>query len=229
MEDLSGLLDSSCIFVNFDAEENFLYMKKLIVSLMVLLGFFGITGSKSDSDPSTWSNKKVEKWFATSEWAGGWTVTPDASINKREFAVSYFKNKDRWQKAFKFFRNNDLLKLELKRYDIDDDNLYATISEYLSKNEETAKFEAHRKYIDVQYVISGKEVINIAPLTTVKEVITPYDSTKDIEFMTVDKVVNSKATPSNFFIFFPDDAHRPGLKDGVNSPVRKIVVKVRID
>ncbi|HEX7494002.1 MAG TPA: YhcH/YjgK/YiaL family protein [Bacteroidales bacterium] len=204
-------------------------MKNLIVTIMVLISFFGLTGGKSDSDPSTWSSKQIDKWFAKGQWKEGWTITPDASINKRELAVLYFKNKERWSKAFKFLKSNDLTKLELKRYDIDGDNLYATVSEYLSKNEETAKFEAHRKYIDIQYVIVGKEVMNIAPITTVKEVLTPYDVAKDIEFITVDKIVNYKASPANFFIFFPGDAHRPGIKDGVNSSVRKLVVKLKVD
>ena len=196
---------------------------------MVLISFFGLTGSKNDSDPATWSNKKIDNWFAKKEWSGGWTVTPDASINKREFAVYYFRNTARWEKAFKFLKNNDLAKLELKRYDIDGDDLFATVSEYMSKNEETTKFEAHRKYIDIQYVISGKEIMNIAPLKTVKDVVTQYDATKDIEFMTADEVINYTASPSNFFIFFPSDAHRPGLKFKVNSPVRKIVIKVKAD
>jgi YhcH/YjgK/YiaL family protein len=78
-------------------------------------------------------------------------------------------------------------------------------------------------------VISGKEIMNLAPISTLKEVLTPYDAAKDIEFITVSKVVNYKATPSNFFIFFPDDAHRPGLKDESNSPVRKVVIKVKVD
>jgi len=204
-------------------------MKKLILSIMVLISLFGLMGSKSTSDPANWSNKKIDEWFAKKEWLNRWSVTPDASINRRELAVSYFKNKDRWDKAFKFLKNTDLSKLELKRYDIDDDNLFATISEYISKNEEIAKFEAHRKYIDIQYVISGKEVMNVAPIATVKEVLTPYDATKDIEFVTVKEIVSFKANPDKFFIFFPGDAHRPGLKDGVNSPVRKIVVKVKVD
>jgi len=204
-------------------------MKKIIAGIMILITFFGLTGSKSASDPSTWSSKQVDKWFKKGEWSEGWTVTPDASINKKEFAILYFKNKERWAKAFKFLKSNDLTKLELKRYDIDGDNLFATVSEYQSKNEESAKFEAHRKYIDIQYVISGKEIMNLAPISTLKEVLTPYDAVKDIEFITVSKVVNYKASPSNFFIFFPDDAHRPGLKDGSNSPVRKIVIKVKVD
>ena len=204
-------------------------MKKIISGIMILITFFGLTGSKSASDPSTWSSKQVDKWFKKGEWSEGWTVTPDASINKKEFAILYFKNKERWAKAFKFLKSNDLTKLELKRYDIEGDNLFATVSEYQSKNEESAKFEAHRKYIDIQYVISGKEIMNLAPISTLKDVLTPYDAVKDIEFITVSKVVNYKASPSNFFIFFPDDAHRPGLKDGLNSPVRKIVIKVKVD
>ena len=204
-------------------------MKKVIIISMVLISFFGLTGTKNASDPTTWSNKKIEEWFAKKEWSQGWTVAPDASINKREFAISFFKNKDRWEKAFKFFVNNDLAKLETKRYEIDGDNLFATVSEYLSKNEETTNFEAHRKYIDIQYVIAGKEIMNIAPLKSVSEIIKTYDSTKDIEFVKVGKIVKYVATPTNFFIFFPGDAHRPGLKDSVNSPVRKIVIKVKVD
>jgi YhcH/YjgK/YiaL family protein len=204
-------------------------MKELILSIMILTGLFGFGGSSSDKDPSTWSNKKIDKWFEGKEWSNGWSVNPDASINRREFAVAYFKNKDRWNKAFGFLKNNDLSKLEVKRYNIDGDNLYASVSEYMTKNEEVAKFEAHRKYIDIQYVISGKEIMNIAPLKTTKEVVAPYDTTKDIEFMTVEKIVNCKADPSNFFIFFPDDAHRPSLKYGANSTVRKIVVKLKVD
>ena len=204
-------------------------MKKVIAAILVLISFIGLTGSKTATDPTTWNNKKIDKWFTEKKWSEGWTVAPDASINKREFAVAYFKNNERWEKAFKFLKNSDLMKLEPKRYDIDGDNLYATISEYNTKNEETTKFEAHRKYIDIQYVIKGKEIMNLTPRALVKDVVTPYDSAKDIEFMNVEKMVNHTATPAIFFIFFPTDAHRPGIKDGVNAPVRKIVIKVKVD
>jgi YhcH/YjgK/YiaL family protein len=143
--------------------------------------------------------------------------------------VAWFKNKERWEKAFTFLKTSDLSKLEAKRYDIDGDNLFATISDYVTKNPETANFEAHRKYIDIQYIISGKEIMNAVPLSTVKEIVAPYDETKDIEFMTVSKFVNYNATPSNFFIFFPDQAHRTQLKDGDNSKVRKVVIKLMVE
>jgi biofilm protein TabA len=204
-------------------------MKKNFIKVILMISLFGLIGSKVTTDPSSWSNKKIIKWFDKEEWLGGWKVTPDSSINKRELAVAYYKNRERWDKAFKFLKDSDLPKLEPKRYDIDGDNLFATVSEYLTKNEETTNFEAHRKYIDIQYVISGKEIMNIAPLSSVKDIIIPYDATKDIEFMNVDRVVNHLATPGRLFIFFPGDAHRPGLKDGVSSQVRKIVIKLKIE
>lgn len=204
-------------------------MNKLIIKIMVLTSFFSFFGCKSSTDPATWSSEKIAKWFDKGEWLNGWTVIPDASVNKKEFAVSYYKNKERWDKAFVFLKNNDLSKLELKRYDIDGDNLYAPVTEYLTKNAEDARYEAHQKYIDIQYVISGKELIGAVPTTLKNEVLVPYDSTKDVEFFTVTKGVDYKATPERFFIFFPSDAHRPSLKDGENSQVKKIVVKVKVD
>jgi biofilm protein TabA len=204
-------------------------MKKLIVLIMVLACFISFPGCKNSSDPSTWNSKKIDSWFEKKEWLNGWTVLPDASINKKEFAVSYFKNKERWDKAFAFLKSNDLSKLEVKRYDIDGDNLYAPISEYLTKNEEDARFESHQKYIDIQYVISGIEQMSIAPVSSKKDILVPYDASKDLEFMTVTQFNSFKATPERFFIFFPSDIHRPGVKVGVNSQVRKVVVKVRID
>lgn len=195
---------------------------------MVLSGISGIFGCSSD--PSHWSEAKLDKWFQKGEWLNGWKVKPDASVNKREFALSYFKYKERWDKAFKFLNLHDLTKLGVKRIDIEGDNLYATVSEYPSKNESEARFEAHRKYADIQYVISGLEQIGVTPLSNKKETVTPYDEKKDIEFLTVTDSTYHKATPGNFFIFFPSDIHKPGMKaDSVQAQIKKIVVKVKIE
>ena len=204
-------------------------MKNLFQRIMVLTIFMSITGCKSSTDPSKWNSKQIDKWFDKGEWLNGLQVEPDASIDRKEFAISYFKHKERWDKAFAFLKNSDLEKLELKRHEIDGNNVYAPVSEYMTKNEEDARYEAHLKYIDIQYVISGKELIGVAPMSQKKDVLEAYDSTKDIEFLTVTGGENRPALPDKCFIFFPEDAHRPGLKDGENSPVRKVVVKVKID
>jgi len=196
--------------------------------MMVFFSFLGLFGCKN-TDPSTWSSSKIDKWFEKGEWLNGWKIKPDASINRGEFAVSYFKQKERWDKAFTFLKENDLAKLEIKRYDIDGNNVYAPISEYLSKEDTVARYEAHRLYADIQYVISGRELIGVAPLAGLKDVLVPYDEAKDIEFMTVNTIKNVPAAPDRFFLFFPSDIHRPGLKDGDNAPVKKAVVKVKLD
>lgn len=190
-----------------------------------LTGLYNCSGS---SDPAGWSSDKIDRWFEKGEWLGGWQVVPDESVNRKAFAISYFSNRARWDKAFAFLRDNDLSSLEPKRYDIDENNVYAPVSEYLTKNEEDARFEAHREYIDIQYVVSGKELIGVAPLSAKASELEPYNNTNDIEFFTVSGGENRLATPSRFFIFFAEDAHRPGLKDVENSPVRKVVVKVRV-
>jgi biofilm protein TabA len=201
-------------------------MKK---SLLIIVAMAVLSACSENPDPSGWSTQKIDKWFEKGDWLNGWKVKPDESINRKAFAVSYFKNRERWDKAFAFLKNSDLSALELKRYDIDDDNVYAPVSEYLTKNEADARYEAHQKYIDIQYVVSGKELIGIAPLSQKTEVLEPYDASKDIEFLNVRGGENRTAMPDKFFIFFPDDAHRPGLKVGESSPVRKVVVKVKVN
>ena len=181
------------------------------------------------SDPDGWSNEKLNNWFEKGDWLNGWDVKPDNSINRKTFAASYFKNRKRWDKTFSFLKNNDLSKLEIKKYDIDGENAYAPVSEYISKNEEDARFEVHRKYIDIQYVIKGIEQISVAPLSARNQITSAYDEAKDIEFMTVKESSAYKATPGNFFIFFPSEIHRPCVRLNENTQVKKIVVKVRVD
>jgi YhcH/YjgK/YiaL family protein len=203
-------------------------MKKIGTIILVLISLTGFQSCSNSSDPSAWNEEKIDKWFESGAFLNGWNVTPDQSINKREFAIAYFKNRARWDKAFEFLKTTDLKNLEVKRHDIDGDNIYAIVSEYLTKNEEDAKFEAHKKYIDIQYVISGAEQMSITPVSKKGEVLTPYDETKDLEFMTVSESKSYTATPEKFFLFFPSDLHRPSVKVGENAQVKKVVVKVKI-
>ena len=204
-------------------------MKNPILKIMVLASFVGLCGCSGHTNPSAWSQAKTDKWFEKSDWLNGWSVKPDHSINKAYFAKAYFKNRDRWNKAFSFLKNSDLANLEPKRYDLDGDNLYVMVSVYNTKNPEDAKFEVHRKYIDLQYVVSGSELIGIAPLVSRDSILQQYDATKDIELLSVKQGMTVRATPARFFMFFPEDAHMPGLKEQTNAPVRKVVVKIRMN
>ncbi|MBA4321585.1 MAG: YhcH/YjgK/YiaL family protein [Odoribacter sp.] len=196
---------------------------------MVLTSILGLLGCSGKRDPSTWDSERTDNWFEKGEWHKGWTVTPDNSINRTYLAKAWYKNSERWSKAFAFLKDNDLAKLELKRYELDGDNLFVLVSEYNTKNPEDTKFEAHRKYIDIQYVATGCELIGISPLTSQDSVLQEYNATKDIEFLSVKESKMVKATPANFFVFFPEDAHMPGLREENLVKVRKIVIKILID
>jgi YhcH/YjgK/YiaL family protein len=204
-------------------------MSKIFVTIMVLMSLLSFPGCKNNTGPSDWSSQKIDEWFEAGEWQNGWLIKPDSSINKKEFAISYFKNKERWDMAFKFLKTSNLSKLEPRRYNLDSDNLYASVSQYITKNKEDARFEAHQKYIDIQYIINGAEQMSVAPLLMKKDILVPYDSEKDLEFMTVTNFTSMNATPANFFIFFPSDLHRPSVKIGENSQVKKVVVKVKVN
>ena len=114
------------------------------------------------------------------------------------------------------------------RYDIDGDSVFAFIQEYESKTE--SSFEAHKKYIDIQFIVFGTEVIYSGEIDnfTVKA---EYDAEKDIMFLNdYNKAVKLVLSDGEYGIFFPWDAHKPGLCfDGKPDNVKKIVVKVKYD
>ena len=194
--------------------------------IATILSFFGC---KNSNNPANWSDAKTAEWFNKGDWKNGWNVIADPSINEKSLAVAYFNHKERWDSAFNFLKINDLSSLEIKRHDIDGDNLFVMVSEYNTKNEQDARYEAHKKYIDIQYVARGIERIGIAPMSSVDSVLQAYDATKDVEFIRVKAGTTFPADPGNFFVFFPEDAHMPGLNFDSIAPVKKIVVKVKVD
>jgi YhcH/YjgK/YiaL family protein len=80
-------------------------------------------------------------------------------------------------------------------------------------------------YQDIHYVISGKEMIGITPVSSAV-IIIPYDSAKDVGYYSA-KGTYYKSDKKIFFIVFPGDAHRPGIKVDGFPIVKKIVIKVR--
>ena len=195
----------------------------LKLSMAALL--LSTTACNQSSHPSKWSEQKLNEWFEAGQFLNGLHMIADPSIDRRSFASHYYDHKETWDKAFAFLKNTDLATLALGRIELGGD-MYAAVSEYDTKDREGSLFEAHKKYIDIQYIIIGKEVMDVAPLTSMT-VTKPYDAANEAMFGTVTGFTEHKAMPGRFFIFFPADAHRPSMKDGNDSmTVRKIVVKV---
>src|SRR5688500_2302589 len=85
-------------------------------------------------------------------------------VDKLQNASLYAPPGSRLSKAFEFLRRPDLATLENGRHEIDGSNVYALVQSYNTTPREKGKFEAHRKYIDVQFVVSGDECMGYANL-----------------------------------------------------------------
>ena len=167
----------------------------------------------------------AQEWFTSKVWKNGLTLDSDKSTDIEEFHKQYRGNTAGWDKAFTFLKTQDLQALQPGKYPIDGDNVYASVMEAPNMDFDKTSWESHRKFNDIQYVISGKERIGItteSAATVTKE----YDEAQDITFYTAEGSLHS-FQPGVFFLFFPKDLHRPCIKVDGYEPVKKIVIKVK--
>ena len=130
-----------------------------------------------------------------------------------------------FKKVFDYIKCNDLKTMECGRYEINGENLFFNLQEYETKP--IQKLEAHKKYIDIQIVVSGEEYMGYCNIdkTTVSE---QYDEKKDVMFLDgkVDKIYADNKT---FLIFFPQDAHMPALSVKEPAHVKKAIFKIQAE
>ncbi|HOI48284.1 MAG TPA: YhcH/YjgK/YiaL family protein [Prolixibacteraceae bacterium] len=177
--------------------------------------------------PETWTEEQLDNWLKEEECFAGCPVQPDSSIDKKSFAKFYFQSPERWKAAFDLIKNTDFSKVEPGRYEIDGKNLFYVVDRYETRDRAVVKPEAHRKYIDIQVVLEGEELMGLTGLEQA-EVTVPYNPEKDVEFFTSDNLVYHQATPASYFVFFPEDVHQPTVKIAESVPVKKLVVKLGI-
>ena len=105
----------------------------------------------------------------------------------------------------------------------------AIVSEYTIKEENENGYEAHREWIDIQYLLKGSEKICCLPLEYLKET-KAYDAGKDAAFYEEAGAAGQELLMGNgyFAVFFPQDGHKPGLCAWECEDVKKVVVKVKI-
>ena len=166
-----------------------------------------------------------QQWFQSATWKNGLELNADVTTNITAFHQQYHANKPGWDQAFAFLKDQDLENLQPGKYQIDGDNVYATVAEAPNADFDKTAWESHRRYNDIQYVVKGKERIGITTLATAT-VTREYDETQDIAFYTAEGGLHT-FQPGTFFIFFPQDLHRPGIRIDNYEPVKKIVIKIK--
>ncbi len=127
--------------------------------------------------------------------------------------------------AFDFLVHSNLAALQPGRLDLQGEALYALVQEYTTKPAGLGFWEAHRRYIDLQYLLSGSERMGFARLDAMQ--LGEYVAEKDFQPMNgIGQTLDLSA--GEFVIFLPEDAHMPGLMLHTPTMVKKVVVKIRI-
>lgn len=142
--------------------------------------------------------------------------------DKLSLSDNYAGISPRLSKALAFLREADFSKLEDGKHVIDGDKIFVNISSFMTKGNEFP--EAHKKYIDIQYVIEGEEYCGVAALSEMTEEIVNEPDSDFYRYR--GETYNIKLGNGYFVVLFPQDAHAPGRFITEPKPVRKAVVKV---
>lgn len=140
-------------------------------------------------------------------------------------AQKYHSLHPHFARAFQFLREVSVFSPP-HREEIAGSDVYAIFSQNEGKGKAKAPLEAHRKYIDIQYIGEGEEVIGWRALQDCHTISQAYDRERDILFFQDQPETWFSFGSGRFALFFPDDAHAPLAGDGKN---KKIVVKVRVE
>ena len=109
-----------------------------------------------------------------------------------------------------------------------DENCFVLEQAYITKDKEDCLFESHKKYIDIQYMFEGDEIMEVENVNNL-EVSSIYDEMLDYakHFQTSNSS-SLKIKESEIAIFYPHDAHMPCIKIDENKKIIKAVFKILV-
>ena len=138
---------------------------------------------------------------------------------------------ERYQKALSFLAREDLAELEPGRHEIDGDEVFANVQEFTTVPAGEKNYEAHRRYADVHYVISGTELMGVAPVDECAAV-GEFSEADDFGLFTPGaREAWVTLAPGELVVTPPCDAHKPGCGPEGAEPatLKKICVTVLVD
>ena len=129
--------------------------------------------------------------------------------------------------AIEFIKAADFSEMKTGKHDINE-NMFVLLNEYETRENKLGILEAHKKYIDFQYILEGSEIIEYEPLNNQK-IYKKYSIEDDylLYYSTENKSV-IQFNAGMFSVLLPNDLHLPGIINKSKSKVRKIVLKVRV-
>lgn len=147
-------------------------------------------------------------------------------VDHLTYAYRFFDLHNGFKQAFEFIDSYKTPLFESQRIQLAGPDLIAIIEPAQGKGKSAARLEAHRKYIDIQYIYEGREEIGWKPYQDCHHLYQSYNAEKDIEFFSDESLVWLSLKAGSFAIFFPNDAHAPL---GGTQAVKKIIMKVAVE
>ncbi|RDC63675.1 YhcH/YjgK/YiaL family protein [Adhaeribacter pallidiroseus] len=126
--------------------------------------------------------------------------------------------------AFDFLKDNQVDQLPTGKHNIRGESIFAIISDDFGfGGQEQARLEAHQKYLDIQVVLAGTDVMGWQQLGACPQIQEPYSPERDVVFYSDQPLVWFKVPAQHFVIFYPEDTHAPLA---TAEKIRKIVFKI---
>lgn len=129
------------------------------------------------------------------------------------------------RKGLQFLKDTDFSKFEKGVHEIDGKDMYFVMAEYETKDLEQGLWESHKKYIDVHYILEGKEKFLYADFDSMK-IKKDYDEQGDCFMLEGNSQGEVIAEPGKFVWFLPQDVHMPGIKVDEKEKLRKVILKI---
>lgn len=139
----------------------------------------------------------------------------------------YKENKKIYQ-ALQYLSNLDEDTLPKQMIELDGDRIFLNPVEFISKPEEECLFEAHKKYMDLHYIIKGTEGIKTADTDILTEV-QAFDEKRDIGFYEGKEDGMYYLKSGQFIVCWPSDAHKVGIMEKLPEKIMKLVVKIKVE
>ena len=147
-------------------------------------------------------------------------------LDKLENADQYYDSVPRFREFMQFFNNNSLEDIPACKIKLDGNDLIVNIMDFEGKEAKNCKMEGHKDYIDIQIPMGESEMMGWKAQVDCDIIQEEYDEGKDMEIYG-DKAVTTFTVPDGYFVvFFPSDAHQPGIAPG--KKYRKLIVKTRV-
>ncbi len=146
-------------------------------------------------------------------------------IDRIENAALYYPLHPKFKQAFDYVNSINVYSIPVGRHEIDN-KMYVLVQEYTTKLKEQGKWEAHRRYIDLQYVVQGAEGMGYANIHDLRQ----DEYIPEKVFLPLFGEGQQIELRSGYFVLlFPGDAHMPSMALGESQPARKIVVKIAVE